>query len=133
MKMQADKNRTKRSFSVGAWVYIKLQPYIQTSVASRANQKLSFRFFGPYQIIEKIGSVAYKLQLPASSSIHPVFHVSQLKGVVPVTHTATPLPDALDGLQVPHRILQKPVASSGADVRLQALIQWTGLLAALPT
>jgi hypothetical protein len=61
MKMQADKNRTERSFSVGAWVYIKLQPYIQTSVASHANQKLSFRFFGPYQIIEKIGSVAYKL------------------------------------------------------------------------
>lgn len=76
MKMQADKHRTEQSFEVGAWVYVKLQPYVQTSVAARANQKLSYCFFGPYLIIAKVGSVAYKLQLPSSSNIHPVFHVS---------------------------------------------------------
>jgi hypothetical protein len=80
MKNHADKNRTERSFSVGSWVYVKLQPYVQTSVAARSNQKLSFRFFGPYQITEKVGSVAYKLQLSATSTVHPIFHVSQLKG-----------------------------------------------------
>lgn len=37
MKAQADKNRTERSFTVGDWVYAKLQPYVQTSVAPRAN------------------------------------------------------------------------------------------------
>ena len=82
---------------------------------------------------ERIGKVAYKLSLPPGASIHPVFHVSQLKVAVPVTHTTTPLPDSIDGLQVPQRILQKRVASSGADVRLQALIQWIGLPAALAT
>jgi hypothetical protein len=86
------------------------------------SQKLPFRFFGPYQIMDKIGSVAYKLQLPPTSLIHPVFHVSQLKGAVPVTHTASPLPDSLDGLQVPLCILQKRVATTGAEVRIQALI-----------
>jgi transposase InsO family protein len=133
MKLQADKKRTERSFSVGTWVYIKLQPYVQSSVAARANQKLAYRFFGPYLITDKIGSVAYKLKLPDSSSIHPVFHVSQLKLAVPITHTVQPLPSSFDGLQVPERVLQKRVAKVGTAVRLQALIQWSGLPSTLAT
>jgi len=79
MKRQADKGRSERVFSVGDKVVLKLQPYVQSSLLRRANHKLSFRFFGPFNILEKIGPVAYKLELPPSSSIHPVFHVSQLK------------------------------------------------------
>lgn len=107
MKLQADKRRTERSFKVGDWVYVKLQPYIQMSVAPRANQKLAYRFFGSYKVLEQTGSVAYKLQLPEESTVHPVFHVSQLKGAIPVSHTASPLPVSFAGLQVPERILQK--------------------------
>jgi hypothetical protein len=131
MKVQANKIRTERSFNVGDWVYAKLQPYVQTSVAPRANQKLAYRFFGPYQILQKVGSVAYKLLLPEGSTIHPVLHVSQLKGVVHVALPASPLPVSFDGLQVPERILQKRVANTTSGVRLQALIQWSGLPAAL--
>jgi hypothetical protein len=83
MKMQADKNKVERSFEVGDWVYIELQPHIQQCVQCHSNHKLSYKYFGPYLILQRIGQVAYKLQLPASSQIHPVIHVSQLKKVLP--------------------------------------------------
>jgi len=50
--------------------------YVQSSLAPRANQKLAFKFFGPYKIIARVGQVVYEMELPAHSSIHPVFHVS---------------------------------------------------------
>jgi hypothetical protein len=71
MKRQADKKRSKRVFAVGDMVFLKLQPYIQSSLAPRSNQKLAFKFFGPFEVIARVGPVAYKLRLPASSSIHP--------------------------------------------------------------
>jgi hypothetical protein len=61
MKKQADKNRTKREFSIGTMVYLKLQPYVQYLVMPKANQKLSFKYFDPFQILERIGTVAYHL------------------------------------------------------------------------
>lgn len=71
MKHQADKNGSERTFSVGDEVFLKLQPYIQTSVIRRANHKLSYKFFGPFRVLARIGEVACKLDLPPGSRVHP--------------------------------------------------------------
>jgi hypothetical protein len=65
--------------SLGDMVYLKLQPYVQTSVAARASHKLSYKYFGPFEILQKIGQVAYKLKLLESATVHHVFHVLQLR------------------------------------------------------
>ena len=78
MKRQSDLHKTERVFKVGDWVYLRLQPYKQQSTAYRGSNKLSPRFFCPYKVLERIGEVAYKLDLPTEFAIHPVFYVSCL-------------------------------------------------------
>nr|KYP33494.1 hypothetical protein KK1_045635 [Cajanus cajan]KYP33495.1 hypothetical protein KK1_045636 [Cajanus cajan]KYP33498.1 hypothetical protein KK1_045639 [Cajanus cajan]KYP33499.1 hypothetical protein KK1_045640 [Cajanus cajan] len=60
-------------------VFVKLKPYRQHFVALRKNQKLIMRFFCPFPVIQRIGQVSYKLLLPPTTRIHPMFHYSQLK------------------------------------------------------
>lgn len=56
--------RRNFQFEEGDWIFLKLQSHIQQSAFKRAFQKLVCCFYGPYKIIQKIGPVAYKLQLP---------------------------------------------------------------------
>ena len=61
----------------------RLQPYEQISLKqAKKDNKLSPKFYGPYKVLQEIGTVAYKLDLPASSRVHLVFHVSCLNKVI---------------------------------------------------
>ncbi|GJR64234.1 putative reverse transcriptase domain-containing protein [Tanacetum coccineum] len=78
-KSYADKRRKPLEFSVGDYVLLKVSPW-KGVVCFRKKGKLSPRFVGPFDIIEKVGPVAYRLDLPEElNGVHDTFHVSNLK------------------------------------------------------
>jgi hypothetical protein len=81
-KSYADKNRTHREFKVGDHVFLKVKAN-RSSLRLGNCSKLAARFCGPFEILERIGPVAYMLALPASMTVHNVFHISLLKKYIP--------------------------------------------------
>lgn len=131
MRNQANAHRQDRSFEVGTWVWLRLQPYRQISVRGRASPKLLKRYFGPFQILQRLGSVAYELALPDTARIHPVFHVSKLKKYYGNQHLVTP---SLDPSVIGTRVALQPAQVLGArELQTptgrckQLLIHWVGL------
>ncbi|CAM8925994.1 unnamed protein product [Rhodiola kirilowii] len=131
MKHQTDQHRSDREFQAQDWVYLKLQPYRQHSLRNQPCSKLSKRFYGPFQILEKIGKVAYRLQLPANAHIHKVFHVSLLKKHKGEPPTApAPFPDLFEGhhpIITPHKILGFRTILHRKKPSPQFLVQWNHL------
>nr|GEV96891.1 hypothetical protein [Tanacetum cinerariifolium] len=78
-KSYADKRRKPLEFSVGEYVLLKVSPW-KGVVRFEKKGKLAPRFVGPFEIIEKVGPVAYRLDLPEElNGVHETFHVSNLK------------------------------------------------------
>ena len=128
MKTAYDQGRVEREFVVGDWIYLQLQPYRQTSLALRQSHKLSPQFYGPYHVLEQIGSVAYRLDLPPGSKIHPVFHVSILKKQLGTTDKIdSPIPLVSE---TSTHLQPQPIAvlnSRNNRRKRELLIQWQGL------
>ena len=81
-KSYADTRRKDLGFQVGEFVYLKTSPK-KGVIRFRTSGKLKPRFIGPFQILDRIGSCAYRLALPPSlDGVHNVFHVSMLKKYV---------------------------------------------------
>lgn len=74
MKQQADKHWSERSFDVGDMVFLRLIPYQHESLPKHYFHKLQPKFYGPFKVLAKVGSVANKIDLRSTSKLHPLFH-----------------------------------------------------------
>ncbi|KAD5508448.1 hypothetical protein E3N88_16151 [Mikania micrantha] len=99
-KSYADKRRKPLEFEVNDKVMLKVSPWKGT-IRFGKRGKLSPRYIGPFKITERIGPVAYRLELPSElSGIHDVFHVSNLKKCLADETLRTPLEE----IQVDERL-----------------------------
>ena len=84
-KSQEDLKRTQKEFHVVEHVFIKVRPK-KSSLRLGSCANLAPRYCEPFEILSRIGQVAYQLALPPNLKVHNVFHISVLKKYV---HDAT--------------------------------------------
>ena len=92
-KGYANNRRRDLEFEVGDMVFLRISPW-KGVLRFGKSAKLSPRYIGPYRIDERIGEVAYRLELPSDlDRIHDVFHVSMLRKYIPdPSHVLTKQP-----------------------------------------
>ncbi|KAJ8898748.1 hypothetical protein K2173_004975 [Erythroxylum novogranatense] len=110
-KIQQAQNRMKQIYDSKH----REREFAQRSLALRKSFKLAAKYYGPFKVLQKIGAVVYKLELPLGAKIHPVFHVSLLKKQLPYLDE--------NGILQPEAILDSRVRRRKQEV----LIQWHGL------
>ncbi|GJR50976.1 hypothetical protein Tco_1401497 [Tanacetum coccineum] len=111
-KSYANKRRKPLEFSVGEYVLLKVSPW-EGVVRFEKKGKLAPRFVGPFEIIERIGPVDYRLDLPKElNGVHDTFHVSNLKKCLAEPTLQVPLDEIrvdakLNFVEEPVEILEK--------------------------
>ncbi|GJU75832.1 putative reverse transcriptase domain-containing protein [Tanacetum coccineum] len=114
-KSYADLKRKPMEFQVGDKVMLKVSPW-KGVVRFGKRGKLNPRYVGPFKVIEKVGTVAYKLELPQElSRVHNTFHVSNLKRC----YSDDPLTVPLDGLHIDDQLhfVEEPVEIVDREVK----------------
>jgi hypothetical protein len=129
-KQQADKKRRDVKFKVGDQVLLSTH---NIKLKSRFNTKLLPRFMGPFMILECIGPVAYRLELPDNIRVHPVFHVSLLKlyrtppgGQGKMRHPPVDWINDEPVCEVEKILLHKDRRVGGNRLKRRFLIKWKG-------
>ncbi|KAI3744693.1 hypothetical protein L1987_57783 [Smallanthus sonchifolius] len=114
-KSYADKRRKPLEFQVGDLVLLKVSPW-KGVIRFGKNGKLAPRYVGPFKILERIGKVAYKLELPPSlGNVHPTFHISNLKKCLADKNLHIPLDDVR--IDETMHFVEKPVEIMDREVK----------------
>ncbi|KAI3775098.1 hypothetical protein L1987_49666 [Smallanthus sonchifolius] len=114
-KSYADNRRKPLEFQVGDMVLLKVSPW-KGVVRFGKKGKLAPRYVGPFKILERVGKVAYKLDLPSElSNVHPTFHVSNLKKCLADENLHIPL----DEVRIDEKMhfVEKPVEIMDREVK----------------
>jgi hypothetical protein len=128
-KSYADNRRRELIFEVGDFVYLKVSP-MRGMKKFKVKGKLTPRYIGPFNILERKGEVAYQLELPDSLSDVHVFHVSHLKKCLRVPEEQLPMEELnvnedLTYSEYPVRILETSHRITRSKVINMCKVQWS--------
>ncbi|GJY96965.1 putative reverse transcriptase domain-containing protein [Tanacetum coccineum] len=113
--LEIDKRVTPMEFQIEDKVMLKVSPW-KGVVRFGKRGKLNLRYVGPFKVLEKVGEVAYKLELPKElSRVHNTFHMSNLKKC----HADEPLAVPLDGLHFDDKLqfVEEPVEITERELK----------------
>ncbi|XP_055823567.1 uncharacterized protein LOC129892053, partial [Solanum dulcamara] len=128
-KSYADRRVRPLEFMVGDCVWLKISP-MKGVMRFGKKGKLSPRFVGPFEILRRVGGVAYKLALPPKlSAVHPVFHVSMLRKYIPdeshvISYDAVELSSDLTYEEEPTVILDRRLRRLRTKEVASVKVQW---------
>ena len=111
--------------------YLHLQPYRQTTITLRRNQKLAPKYYSPFQVISRVGLMVYWLSLSPKATIYPFFHLPLLKkklGSSSIVVPHMPLTNTEDQLHIePIEVLARRIVPRCNKAVTQVLIQWSNM------
>ena len=123
-------HRSSRTSQIGDKVFLRVKPK-RSSLKLGKCRKLSFRYYGPFEILRRMGEQSYKLALPPHLHVHDVFHVSLLKKYVPKPKYILDLNDNVlvnqeEFRMEPEQILKIREKQLRNQVFRDVLVQWKG-------
>ncbi|MCO5551479.1 hypothetical protein L7F22_004983 [Adiantum nelumboides] len=130
-KKAADSHRRELVFSLGDWVLLRFKKARLRKMKGKERlfPKLGMRYYGPFQVCDKISDVAYRLKLPEGWKIHNAFHVSLLRPFVgdvlkDIVLEEQPEVEELDEIHIPEQILAHKDRKVTGEVARRYLVKF---------
>lgn len=142
-KFYYDRRHQPQFFREGEYALLRLHRGYDIPATALTGRKYGLQFVGPFRVLERVGRLAYRLDIPNTWNVHPVFTVAQLEpcpdpSTDPYTHTRPqPRPDEPPSVFVEgdtetfksyelERLLNKRVIKKGRGFATEYLVKWKG-------